>query len=322
MATRVPGTFNRRAFNRSAFDSSNLNSLAATPGAVASLTAQLTAQIVLGASPQSVASTNASLTTFINMAGLATGVSSAIGTLQVGATLAGTAAAAASAMGELSTGISLAASAAAVASGSADIQTQDLMAASVQAVASASGELETDILLAGGAGAQAAAAGDIQTSILLQAQLSAQSAAVTPAVPARSGETQPRPVPSQEPLSRQAQSPAVPAFIAAARCDEAYASTHPGWERYLGQECEFRVFRGGSRIKALQIMVVPGGAISGTFLQRVLSAMLGKSGYTVNSQVRKGKTVIQKGSVGPLADLLIYRALRSGAIRAFVLSIN
>ena len=162
----------------------------------------------------------------------------------------------------------------------------------------------------------------LQPIVRTAGELSAQSAAVTPAVPARSGETQPRPVPSQEPLSRQAQSPAVPAFIAAARCDEAYASTHPGWERYLGQECEFRVFRGGSRIKALQIMVVPGGAISGTFLQRVLSAMLGKSGYTVNSQVRKGKTVIQKGSVGPLADLLIYRALRSGAIRAFVLSIN
>ncbi len=47
---------------------------------------------------------------------------------------------------------------------------------------------------------------------------------------------------------------ALPLFIQRVPADAAYAAAHPGWERYENEKVEFRVFREGGRIMAIQAL--------------------------------------------------------------------
>lgn len=61
----------------------------------------------------------------------------------------------------------------------------------------------------------------------------------------------------------------LPSFIPVADADAAYASDNPGWERYLGQANEFRIFREqNGPIKALQVIDRSGGRHPGGVLRQ------------------------------------------------------
>ncbi|TGU73980.1 hypothetical protein E4633_00465 [Geomonas terrae] len=78
---------------------------------------------------------------------------------------------------------------------------------------------------------------------------SSQKPATVPAAPP--GKTVAQPV--QTPAASGEQQ-ALPLFIPRVPADAAYAAAHPGWERYENEKVEFRVFREGGRIIAIQAL--------------------------------------------------------------------
>lgn len=78
-----------------------------------------------------------------------------------------------------------------------------------------------------------------QKPVAVPAAPSGQSAAQPEQTPAASGERQP-----------------LPLFIPRVPSDAPYAAAHPGWERYAGDKVQFRVFREGGRIMAIQALAV------------------------------------------------------------------
>jgi hypothetical protein len=145
----------------------------------------------------------------------------------------------------------------------------------------------------------------------------------TPPVNVPAAGTQPVPaVPvEQKPVSTvQRPNPAVlPSIIPLTGHDPSFASQKPGWERYVGADSEFRVFRSGGKFKAVQVLSTDGGVISESKLKSLLTDLTGSGEYRVTSQEQKhGFHVSRATIVNGKADLLIYR--KKSSIHAFVVS--
>ena len=86
---------------------------------------------------------------------------------------------------------------------------------------------------------------------------------------------------------------------------------------------EYRVFRSGDKIKVVQVLAGIGTqTVDNKFFTTVLKEFIGNVDYSVSSQEQKQGYLVQRGSVGQKADLLVYRLKKTGRIRAFVVSLN
>lgn len=112
----------------------------------------------------------------------------------------------------------------------------------------------------------------------------------------------------------------VPSFIPLAGHDRSFASQKPGWERYVGINSEFRVFRSGGKLKAVQVLATKGHVISESSLKKILIELTGSGEYRVTSQEQKLGFQVSHAAVARKADLLIYR--KKTAVHAFVVSLD
>ncbi|MDR3578521.1 MAG: hypothetical protein P4L44_01015 [Oryzomonas sp.] len=117
-----------------------------------------------------------------------------------------------------------------------------------------------------------------------------------------------------------APSPKLPAFIPADGRDSAYATRHPGWERYAGTGYECRVFRENNRIKAVQVLPDNRQSLDEKLLKKVLAELVGSDHYQVVSRERVRGYLIVRGSVAGKADLMLYN--QDSKLHAFVVSLN
>lgn len=124
--------------------------------------------------------------------------------------------------------------------------------------------------------------------------------------------------------ARPAPAPAssVPSFVPVNGRDSGFSARKPGWERYVDAAHDIRIYRASGRIKAIQVMALKGHVIQETFLQSALREVAGSSAYILRSRERKQGFVIQRCSVGPRSDLLVYRQQPSDTISAFVVSLE
>lgn len=111
---------------------------------------------------------------------------------------------------------------------------------------------------------------------------------------------------------------ALPGFIPQAGRDGSYSSQHPGWERYLSAETDFRLFRAGTEIKAVQVLAAKNRSIPDKVVRSVLKEFTGSAEYQIVSQTRKQGILILSGSGVHKADIKIYK--KNGSISAFVVS--
>lgn len=117
----------------------------------------------------------------------------------------------------------------------------------------------------------------------------------------------------------------LPSFVSQKTKDTTYTTRKPGWERFVDPSREVRIFRTGDRIKAVQIMAGKGKTIDKTFLESVLQELAGTNTYTLGQRERKQGYqgyLVQHGSVGNKAELIVYRKKTSDAIVAFVVSLD
>ncbi len=112
----------------------------------------------------------------------------------------------------------------------------------------------------------------------------------------------------------------LPKFIPLHGHDKKYATSNPGWERYVSDNVEFRVFFTGNAIKAVQVRSITGNALSEQLLKTVLTQMAGSPEYKVESRKNKSGVTELRGTAGHKADIIIYQQNKS--VRAFVVSLN
>ena len=113
---------------------------------------------------------------------------------------------------------------------------------------------------------------------------------------------------------------ALPSFIPLAGLDSKFATQKPDWERYVGTDAEFRLYRPAGKLKAVQVLAINDHVISESRLQSILTELTGTDAYTITSHKQKRGFTVSHATVGRKADLLIYRKVT--ALYAFVVSLN
>ncbi len=111
----------------------------------------------------------------------------------------------------------------------------------------------------------------------------------------------------------------LPAFIPVRTLDAAYGKAHPGWERYLTDKLEFKVYRKNASIKALQVIDLSGGGMPESFLNEALREVAGKSNPAVATKSEKGSYLIEKGSISAAGRIITYRDKSSLQLKGFVI---
>jgi len=101
--------------------------------------------------------------------------------------------------------------------------------------------------------------------------------------------------------------------------DAMYAAAHPGWQSYKTPALEFRVFRQGAAVQAIQVISLQGGAITGEFFRSFLGE-LAANAFQVRSAEGNGGFLIERGVLGAAAQVTVYRRKSSGEIRAVVVA--
>jgi len=114
--------------------------------------------------------------------------------------------------------------------------------------------------------------------------------------------------------------PQLPAFIPKDGHDTVFASKNPGWERYVDQRNEFRVFTATGRIQAVQVLAVKDVPIPESLITSVVQECTGKQEYQITSRNKKAGLRVEIGSVQDKGEIMIYR--QNGAVKAFVVSVN
>ena len=111
----------------------------------------------------------------------------------------------------------------------------------------------------------------------------------------------------------------LPSCILETPPDPSYSAVHPGWQRFADDVLEYRVYREGSVIKAIQGIGRQGKTISGEFFASFLKVTSGQDSFTLHSSEKRAGSLIEKGLVGRIAEVIVYRN-PNGQIIAFVLA--
>ncbi len=113
---------------------------------------------------------------------------------------------------------------------------------------------------------------------------------------------------------------AIPAFIPRNNPDRGYGTANPGWERYRGGATEFKVFREGGAIRAIQVIDQGGNGIPETFMKGAIGQLAGNASISPASSEKKEEYLIQRAQVAKNLNAIFYRDARGGKLRAFVVT--
>jgi len=113
---------------------------------------------------------------------------------------------------------------------------------------------------------------------------------------------------------------ALPGFIPRTGLDKEYGVANPGWERYKGVVTEFKVYREGAAIKAIQVIDRGGQGIPDVFMKSALEQLAKTSSIAQVSQEKKEGYEIQRGQVAGNLSVVFYRDVKGGKLRAFAVT--
>ena len=110
----------------------------------------------------------------------------------------------------------------------------------------------------------------------------------------------------------------LPACIPVNNCDPAYATHHPGWQRYLGGDLEYRVYRRETGVKAIQVIALNGAIIEQPRFSSFLRETTGAGEQHITSHEDSNGMSVDRGTAGNNTELVVYRAKPGVSIKAFV----
>lgn len=114
----------------------------------------------------------------------------------------------------------------------------------------------------------------------------------------------------------------LPDFIPRYALDKSYGQANPGWERYKGQVTEFKVYREGGAIKAIQVLDRGGNGVPESFMKAALRQVSKNPAVVMETTEKKEGYEIQKGQTADNLKVMFYRDDQGGKLRAFVLTWN
>jgi hypothetical protein len=147
-----------------------------------------------------------------------------------------------------------------------------------------------------------------------------ESPSVTVPVPAILPVIQAPAVQKSTSSSQKNEQAVLPSFIPLDGIDRQFASQKPGWERYVGTDSEYRVFRSAGKLKAVQVLATDNNVISELRLKKILTELTGSAEYRITSREQKNGFHVLRATVDRNADLLIY--MRKTGVHAFVVSLD
>lgn len=100
---------------------------------------------------------------------------------------------------------------------------------------------------------------------------------------------------------------ALPRFMAGAEPDPGYGKKHPGWQRYIGEKAEYKLFKDGDAYRAMQVIALQGQAVSEEIYRKTLQEFGGIQSYHIQSSSRKGNYLIEEAVAKEGIRLMIYR---------------
>jgi flagellar FliL protein len=143
---------------------------------------------------------------------------------------------------------------------------------------------------------------------------------VSPPSPASKSSVADRPAPSA--ITITVDDTGLPTFLRSDWRDPLYSSQHPGWERFLSPEVDFRLFREKGTIKALQGISRKQIGISEAFLADLLK-QCGFNGPLPKGIVELKNGILVKSVVLPGgAELVTYQEQEASHLKAFVLEFS
>ena len=112
----------------------------------------------------------------------------------------------------------------------------------------------------------------------------------------------------------------LPDFIPRYARDKSYGKANPGWERFKGRVTEFKVYREGATIKAIQVIDRGGNGVPESFMKAALKQVSKKPAFVLESAEKKEGYEIQRGHVDEHLNVVYYRDGQTGRLRAFVMT--
>lgn len=119
----------------------------------------------------------------------------------------------------------------------------------------------------------------------------------------------------------QAQGAALPRFIPKVPADAAYATAHPGWERYRDGRLQFRIFRENGKLKAVQVLGEGNGEIPESLVRSSFKELSGSDLPASGSSREHNGIRMETRSAKSGVEAAIYRSTENGRIVGFVLQL-
>lgn len=129
----------------------------------------------------------------------------------------------------------------------------------------------------------------------------------------------PTPAPKSTPAVNAVPVAQLPSFVPKGGKDRGYGKAHPGWERYLSNGIEYRLFREGGKLKAVQILARRGSPIPESLLETAVRELTGSGSPIVSSRTKKGGYHRESGRIEGKGEVVVYR--KNGGIRGIVVTL-
>jgi len=112
----------------------------------------------------------------------------------------------------------------------------------------------------------------------------------------------------------------LPTFIPRVPPDSVYAANHPGWERYHSSGIDYLVYREKGRLLAIQIVALPEGKISETFIKMCIRESTGLVNVDNWTRQKHGDFIVDNSSLSDRGEIAVYRNIQDGEIRGIVIT--
>jgi flagellar FliL protein len=114
----------------------------------------------------------------------------------------------------------------------------------------------------------------------------------------------------------------MPSVLEGAALDAAFAASHQGWERRIGTGVEYRIFRDGGAIKAIQALATGRQALPAELVPTLLSQAAGSAAVTPSGTTERNGYSIEQGTAGDKAEVELYRHLGTRQLRGLVITVR
>lgn len=113
----------------------------------------------------------------------------------------------------------------------------------------------------------------------------------------------------------------LPSVIKQAKVAPAFSKEPPGWTRYQSDTLEFRLYREGDTVRAVQVICLNGGSLTEQFFHSFVRELSGGEPPPLTGTGEKDGFALERGKTGNGTEYQVYRRSGGRRINAFVVAL-